>query len=265
MIGALIVALNLFLAVFGSVTAPYSAGEFVTDQPFASPGKGLVLGSDYLGRDVLSRLLHGAGLTIGLSVFATMAGFAVGMPLGFIAATLGGWFDGALSRSADILISIPPILLALLLTTGFGSSFGVLIVIVGLIHAPRVLRVSRAIAANIAALDFVEAARARGESVFSIVRLDILPNALRPLLAEFGLRLTFSVLLVSSISFIGIGLPPPTSDWGSMVRENLGGLYEGACAVVLPAFAIGMLAIGINLVTDWLGGRTGRDISEGFA
>jgi peptide/nickel transport system permease protein len=264
-IGAAIVAANLLVAALGGLVAPHSAGEFVTDVPFAPPAPGLIFGSDYLGRDVLSRMLHGAGLTIGMSALSTIVGFAIGMPMGFVAAARGGWVDGTLSRSADTLISIPPILLALLLTAGLGSSFVILIIIVGLVHAPRVLRISRAIAADISALDFVEAARARGESTLSIIAKDIWPNAVRPLLAEFGLRLTFSVLLVSSISFIGIGLPPPTSDWGSMVRENLGGLYDGSCAVVIPALAIGVLSVGIMLVVDWLGRRSGRDISQELA
>jgi peptide/nickel transport system permease protein len=263
-IGVGIVALNLFLAVFGRLLAPYTPGEFVTAVPFAPPGGGLLLGSDYLGRDVYSRLLAGASLTIGLSMLSTVVGYAIGMPIGFIAAVVGGWVDGVLSRAAELFMSVPPILLALLLATAFGSSFSVLILIVGLIHAPRVVRVARAIAANIAVLEFVEVARARGEHTWSIVRREIWPNALRPLMAEFGIRLTFSVLLVSSMSFIGIGLPPPTSDWGSMVRENLGGLYYGSFAVLLPALAIGALAIGINVIVDWLAASSGRDLSEGF-
>ena len=263
-IGIAIVALNLFAAIFGRFLAPHSAGEFVTAEPFAAPSGGLIFGSDYLGRDVYSRLLEGAGLTIGLSIFSTVLGYAIGVPIGFIAGVVGGWVDGALSRIAELFMSVPPILLALLLTTAFGSSFSVLIIIVGLIHAPRVVRIARAIAANITVLEFVEVARARGEHTWSIMRREIWPNALRPLAAEFGIRLTFSVLLVSSMSFIGIGLPPPTSDWGSMVRENLGGLYYGSYAVLVPALAIGTLAVGINMIVDWLGASSGRDISEGF-
>lgn len=259
-VGLAIVAVNLLAAVFGTVVAPYTPGEFVSQQAFAPPGGGSLLGTDYLGRDVLSRILYGAAPTIGLALLSTLIGVAAGTLFGFVAAVVGGRPDEIITRITDILISFPPILLALLLIAGLGASFLVLVVTVALVHSLRVVRVSRAIAMNIAVLEFVEAARARGEGLFSILWREIWPNARRPLAAEFGLRLTFSILLISSISFLGLGLPPPSSDWGGMVRENLGGLYSGSVAVLAPAFAIGLLTIGINLIVDWFARRAGREV-----
>jgi len=263
-IGVTIVAANVAVALFGGLIAPYSPGEFVTATAYAPPGAEALLGSDYLSRDVLSRLLHGATLTLGLSILSTVVGFAAGMALGFTAAINGGWTDNIISRAVDVLISFPPLLLALVMIAGLGSSVSVLVLVVGLIHSSRVARISRAVALNISVLDFVEAARARGEGRLSIMFREIWPSAVRPLAAEFGLRLTFSILLVSSLSFLGLGVPPPAADWGGMVRENLGGLYYGAWAVLMPAAAIGVLTIGINLVVDWLASQSGRDISGGF-
>jgi peptide/nickel transport system permease protein len=263
-LGLVIIGVNVVAGIFGPLLAPHPAGAFVSLTPFSPPSRQLLLGGDYLGRDVFSRLLDGAGLTLGLAFFSTAAGFAIGMLLGFMSATVRGWTDSIIGRVSDALISIPPIIFALLLISGLGSSFISLVLIVTIVHVPRVARITRAIAVNIVTLEFVEAARARGEHAVSIIYREIWPNAVRPLMAEFGLRLTFSVLLVSSMSFLGLGLPPPAADWGTMVRENLGGLYVGSLAVLFPAFAIGLFAIGINLVVDWLGGRMGRDISGGF-
>lgn len=263
-IGLAVIAFDLILAIFGGVLAPHTPGEFISTKSFAPPSADAWLGTDYLSRDVLSRLLSGAGLTLGVALLATVVGFAIGMVLGFVAAIVGGYTDGIIGRTVDILISFPPILLALLMIAGLGSSAGLLVLAVGLIHSSRVARVSRAIAKNVAVLDFVDVARARGESIASLVRRDIWPNTWRPLAVEFGLRLTFSILLVSSLSFLGLGVPPPAADWGGMVRENLGGLSYGALAVLAPALAIGMLAVAVNLVVDGLARRTGRDISGGF-
>jgi peptide/nickel transport system permease protein len=262
--GLAIICLNIFVGIFGTFIAPNSAGAFVSLSPFAPPSSNLPLGADYLGRDVLSRLLDGAGLTLGLSFLSTAIGFGVGMLFGFAGSVSRGWINGIIGRAADTLISIPPIMFALLLISGLGSSFSILVLIIAIIHVPRVTRIAGAIASNIVVLEFVEAARARGERSWAIIRREVWPNAVRPLMAEFGLRLTFSVLLVSSMSFLGLGLPPPAADWGTMVRENLGGLYIGSLAVLFPAIAIGLLAIGINLVVDWLATRTGREISGGF-
>ena len=253
-IGLAIIAVNLVIAAFGGVIAPYSESSVISDIAYAPPNDDLMLGADFLGRDVLSRLLYGARNTIGISLLATVIGFFVGLAFGFTAAALGGWVDAVISRLNDVVISIPPLLFALIAIAGLGTSLPLLVGVIALLHASRVMRISRSIAVTIAALEFVEAAHSRGEGFVKIIILDIWPNALRPLAAEFGLRMTFSILFISSLSFLGLGLSPPTADWGVMVRENLGGVFYGSAAVVMPALAIGLLAVGINLVVDWLSG-----------
>ncbi len=260
--GLVIVLANLILAVTGPFIAPASPGEILTYQAFAPPGELGLLGSDYLGRDLLSRLLHGAGLTVALSFGTTLVGFMAGVGLGFVAAEAGGRIDAVMFRIVDVLISFPPILLALIIIVGLGSSIPVLIGTVGLIHAPRVARIARAVALDIGVQEFVEAARARGESLWSILVREIWPNSLMPLAAEFGLRMAYSILLLSALSFLGLGIQPPMADWGAMVRENMPGLYYGGWAVLLPAAAIALLVIGINLLVDSLLAQAHRDVSK---
>lgn len=257
-----IVAVCAAIAVLAPVLAPHGPGEILSTKSYAPPGEVGLLGTDYLGRDVFSRLLHGARYTMGLALAATVVGFAAGAALGFIAAELRGLVDTAIGRLVDVMVSFPPILLALVVITGLGSSLTVLVATVGLIHASRVARVSRAIAMNIAVMDFVDVARSRGEGLAYILRREILPNTIGPLATEFGLRLTFSVLFISSLSFLGLGIQPPAADWGGMVRENMSGLFYGAWAALLPAAAIGVLTVGISFVVDWVGAQSGREISQ---
>lgn len=260
-IGVAIMVFYALVAIVGPLFAPELPHEILTSVAFAPPGEVGLLGADYLGRDLLSRMLYGARATIGLAIVSTLLGFVAGMALGFIAGETGGWIDNAICRVVDILISFPPILLALVVIAGLGSSLPVLIATVAMIHASRVARISRAIAMDIATQDFVEVARARGEGLWSILRREIWPNSIRPLGVEFGLRLTFSILLLSSLSFLGLGLQPPAADWGVMVRENLSGLFYKSWASILPAAAISSLTVGINLVVDWMARATGREIS----
>jgi len=260
--GIVIVAAGLFLAVFGPMLAPNDVGQIVTGV-FGAPGPDYLLGGDALGRDVLSRLLYGARLTVGVALAATVAGFLLGMAVGFSAAEIRGRYDDIVTWGIDVLLSFPPILLALIVIAALSSDLSVLIATIAVIHASRVARVSRAIAMNIAALEFVEVARARGEKLVSILVREIWPSTIRPLAVEFGLRMTFSILFLSSLSFLGLGIQPPDADWGSMVRENLNSLRTGDyIAVLAPAFAIGVLTVGVNLIVDWLGSQSGRAISE---
>mgnify|MGYP002725726442 FL=1 len=261
-IGILIIVLNLFVVIFGPMLAPHSPNALMSDEIFSSIGVGESLGTDVLGRDLLSRMLYGARTTIGLAFLATLIGFVIGIAMGFSAAEMGGWADDVISRIVDVMISFPPMLLALVVIAGLGSSVTVLVCTVGITHAPRVARISRAIAMEIALNNFVEVARARGESLFSVLMREIWPNSIRPLAAEFGLRFTYSVLFLSGLSFLGLGIQPPMADWGMMVKENLAGLHYGSWAALMPALAISLITVGINLIVDWMGAQTGKQIPE---
>ena len=261
--GLVILIIHLAIAVIGPFVAPTEPGEILTFVAFAPPGEeGTYLGTDYLGRDLLSRLLYGAGLTIALAVATTAAGFVAGVFAGFFAAEAGGKVDTIMFRIVDVVISFPPILLALVIIVGLGSSITVLVITVGIIQAPRVARIARAVAMEIGTQEFVEAARARGETILSILGREILPNSLMPLAAEFGLRLAYAVLLLAALSFLGLGIQPPLADWGALVRENLAGIYYGGWTIILPAISIASLVVGINLLVDSLLAQANRDISR---
>ncbi len=260
--GIVILLVILFTAFFGPFISPELPGEIVSFEAFAPPGTIGILGTDYLGRDLLSRLLYGAGLTVALSFTATLVGFSAGVVLGFFAAEAGGRIDSVTFRLVDVLIAFPPILLALIIIVGLGSSIPVLIGTVGLIHAPRVARIARAVALDIGVREFVEAARARGENIWSIMVREIWSNSLLPLAAEFGLRMAYAILLLSALSFLGLGIQPPLADWGAMVRENMPGIYYGGWAILLPASAIALFVIGINLFVDSLVSEAYGDVSR---
>lgn len=263
-LGVSIVVLGLFLAVFGPLLAPYGVGELLPGATqFMPPNEQALLGTDVLGRDILSRLLYGAQLTVGVALAATGLGFVIGMAVGFSAAEIRGRYDDVVTWLIDVFLSFPPILLALIVIAALSTDLWVLIVTIAVIQSSRVARIGRAVAMNIAALEFVEVARARGENLVSILVREIWPSTVRPLAVEFGLRLTYSILFLSSLSFLGLGIQPPDADWGSMVRENLNGLQIGSyISVLAPAFAIGILTVGVNLIVDWLGSQSGRSISE---
>jgi peptide/nickel transport system permease protein len=260
--GIVIVIIGLVLAVIGPWIAPHGVGEIVTGV-YAQPDDLTTLGGDVLGRDLLSRLLHGARLTVGVALAATVSGFLLGMAVGFSAAEIGGRYDDFVTWLIDVFLSFPPILLALIVIASLSSDLWMLIGTIAVIHSSRVARVGRAVAMNIAALEFVEVARARGEKLISILVREIWPSTIRPLAVEFGLRLTYSILFLSSLSFLGLGIQPPDADWGSMVRENMNAMQNDAfVAVLAPAFAIAILTVGVNLIVDWLGAQSGRGISE---
>lgn len=217
------------------------------------------LGTDYLGRDMVARLVLGAGYTVGVAIVATLLASVGGTALALLAAVRGGWADGALSRLMDTLISIPSKLFALIMVAAFGSSVTLLALTAALIYVPGVFRIARSLAVNINAMDYVAVARGRGEGDLYIMRHEILPNMLGPMLADLGLRFVYVVLLLAGLSFLGLGVQPPEADWGSLVRENLGGLPEGAPAVIVPALAIASLTIAVNLFIDNLPGRASRE------
>lgn len=256
-IGCAIFAFWLLMAVAGPYLAPDDAGS-VGDDVFAPISALHPLGTDYLGRDMLSRILHGAPYTIGLALAAVLVASVGGTVLAMCAAVAGGWFDGIVSRIVDTMLSIPNKLLALIIVAGFGTSVPLLVLTAGIGYMPGAYRIARALAVNVQAMDYVQAARARGEGMAYITCREMLPNMIRPVLADFGLRFLFIVLLLSGLSFLGLGIQPPQADWGSLVRENIIGLSEGAPAVVMPAIAIATLTIAVNMAIDGLAGRKRR-------
>lgn len=260
--GVGIVGFWLLIVVFGTWLAPHSQAEILTHRSFSPAGEVGLLGSDFLGRDVFSRMLYGARMTIGLSLAATILAFSVGVSFGFVAAAAGGWVDNLISRVNDAVMAFPSIILALIVITALGSSIPILIVTVGLVEATRVFRLSRAVAMDTMVMDFVDVARARGEGLWWIIRREVLPNVVLPLSAEFGLRYVFAILLLSGLSFLGLGVQPPQADWGIMVRENMAGLMYGSLASFIPAAAIASLSIGVNLIVDSMLTMANKDISE---
>ncbi|WP_026354065.1 ABC transporter permease [Massilia niastensis] len=260
MLGLVLTALCLLMALFGPSLAPYDPAAIVDEEVFGAISSQFLLGTDYLGRDMLSRILVGARFTVALALAATLLASLTGTTLGLFAATAGGLVDATLSRALDALISIPSKMFALMMVASFGSSVPLLILTAAISFMPGSYRIARALAVNVQAMDFVQAARSRGEGMAYIMRVEILPNMIGPVLADFGLRFVFIVLLLSGLSFLSLGVQPPDADWGSLVRENIAGLSEGAPAVLMPALAIALLTIGVNLLIDNLrGGRAGKE------
>lgn len=256
-VGLALVSFWIVIAIFGPIIAPYPVGAFVDRTVFSGVSREMWLGSDYLGRDVLSRLLWGARYTVFLALGAAMLAVAIGTSLAMFAAIRGGWPDEVISRFMDTLTSIPSKIFALVLVAAFGSSQPLLLAIAAIIYVPGNFRIARALAVNLIALDFVQVARARGEGTIYIAWREVLPNMIHPLLADIGLRFVFVVLLLSGLSFLGLGVQPPLADLGSLVRENVSGLTEGSLAIIVPAIAIATLTVGANLLIDALkpGGR----------
>jgi peptide/nickel transport system permease protein len=250
-VGLAVIAINIAVVALAPWIAPYGQAEFVGDV-WAAPNAQSWLGLDNLGRDILSRLLFGGRTSVTLALLITVLAFAIGISLGFAAATTRRWVDIALSRLVDTLMAIPSLIMALVVLSVLGTSIPVLVGTIAALEATRVFRVSRSVAMNIAVLDYVEAARLRGEGLWWVMHREVLPNALPPLIAEFGLRFCFSLLFVASLSFLGLGVQPPEADWGSMVRDNATAINFGKIAPLLPAAAIAVLTISINLVVDWL-------------
>ncbi len=256
LIGLFFTTLYFLIAIFAPVLAPYGMAEVVSRDIWAPSSAEHWLGTDNLGRDLLSRMIYGGRTTIFIATTATVISFVTGSILGFFAAVIGGWVDQALSRLVDLIMSIPSLILALVVLSVMPITVPVLILIMGLLDATRVFRLARAVAVDINVMDYVEAAKLRGEGRAWIIFREILPNALSPLVAEMGLRFIFMVLFISTLSFLGLGVQPPGADWGGIVKENADGINYGIGAALYPAIAIATLAISVNLVADWVLNRT---------
>lgn len=254
-IGLLLSGAFVLTALFAPWLAPYGTGEVVGDV-WAPMSATHWLGTDNLGRDLLSRMIHGTRVTLLIAGLATLLSFLSGSILGFVAAEAGGWLDQGLSRAVDLLMAIPTLIFALVVLSVLPSTMTVLILVMGILDATRVFRLARAVAVDINVMDYVEAAKLRGEKTRWIVFSEILPNALTPLISELGLRFIFAVLFLSALSFLGLGVQPPEADWGGMVKENKEGIVFGVPAALIPAAAIAVLTISVNLVADWVLNRT---------
>ena len=256
--GLAVVLFWVLAALFGPALLARGGAEGGSDV-FAPISATHWLGTDYLGRDMLARVIEGARYTVGVAFIATLLASGTGITLALLAAASNRWIDGALSRTLDTLTAIPSKMFALLMVAGFGSSVPMLIITAAIIYVPGSYRMARALAVNINAMDYVTVARTRGEGTWYVMRREILPNIAGPVLADMGLRFVYSVLLLASLSFLGLGVQPPQADWGSLVRENIGALAEGGASVIAPALAIASLTIAVNLVIDNLPGRAARE------
>ena len=250
-LGMVIILINAFVAIFGPWISPFDPTDMVGDS-WADSDVTYWLGLDNLGRDILSRMIFGARLSIGLALMITLLSFSIGIVTGFTAAVMGKWVDIILSRIVDLLLSLPTLIFAFVVLSVLGTDIPVLVVTLAILDSTRVFRLARSVAVNINALDFVEAARLRGEGLWWIIRKEILPNAVPPLVAEFGLRFSFAFLFIAALSFLGIGVQPPDADWGSMVRDYRDMISLDGIQPLYPAGAIAILTIGINFVVDWI-------------
>ena len=249
--GLFVVGTYTITALFAPIIAPFGEAEVIAEA-FAPANETMLLGADQLGRDMFSRVVFGVRNTVGLALLATLMAFLIGAVGGLVAAVKGGWFDQFLGRFADVVMSIPSLIFALLMLSIFGTNLVTLVLVVAVIYSPRVFRLTRAVAGNIVVMDYVEAARLRGERMWYLIRKEILPNSTAPLIAEFGLEFCFVFLLVAGLSFLGLGIQPPTADLGSMVRENATLISFGEITPLIPAAAIALLTVAVNFVVDWM-------------
>jgi peptide/nickel transport system permease protein len=245
-----VILVYVVAALFAPAIAPYGETEIVGAE-YEVWSEQFPIGTDNLGRDMLSRVIYGARNTVGIAFLTTLLAFLIGSVAGLLAATLRGWVDQLLGRTVDVLMAIPSLIFALLILTIVGTSVINMIVVIAVLDSTRVFRLTRAVSMNVVVMDFVESARLRGEGLWWIMRQEILPNIAAPLVAEFGLRFCFVFLTISALSFLGLGIQPPTADWGSMVRDNATLISYGDITPMIPAAAIALLTVGVNFVVDW--------------
>jgi peptide/nickel transport system permease protein len=249
--GLAVIGVYVAVATLAPIIAPFGEREVVGPAfaPWAGPH---LLGTDNLGRDMLTRLIYGARNMLAIASATTLLAFGLGGALGLVAGTLGGLVDRILAWAVDILMAMPSLILALLLLTIFGTSIPVMILVIAVLEATRVFRLARAVSLGIAVMDYVDAARLRGEGLAWLILREVLPNAAPPLVAEFGLRFCFVFLFIAALSFLGLGIKPPTAEWGSMVRDNASLITFGDVTPLLPAAAIALLTVAVNFVVDWI-------------
>ncbi len=273
--GVVVLTFWAIIVAIGPMISPYYEGDILDEELFMVPGgdeypdtdfqppsKIVYLGTDYLGRDTLSRILYGARTTIGISFIATLWAYAIGVTLGIAAAVGSKLLDMTLSRLNDAVLAIPSLMLALVMIAALGSTIPLLILLTGIIYAASVFRIARSLGQEVMVSDFVEAARVRGEGLWWIITREILPNIAMPLATDFGLRFVWIILFISALSFLGLGVQPPMSDWGSMVKENLPGLIYGSIAPIVPSLAIATLTISVNMIVDDISAHSGGKLAK---
>lgn len=249
-----ILAAFVLIAVLSLVALPQDPFDFVSDEPFSAPATGIWLGSDYLGRDVLSRLMDGTRITLLMALTATLLAHLIGDTLGLLAATRGGIVDAVLSRIVDVILALPKIIVGLVVVAALGSSVPVIVGIAAVVYSAGVFRIARALGNDLKEMDYIKLARARGEGLGWILFGEMLPHVVKPLANDFAIRTSFAILFMSSLSFVGLGVQPPMADWGGMARENLGGLSTNPLAAIAPAIAIALVSIALNMLVDSLDG-----------
>ena len=273
--GVVVLIFWAIIVAIGPMISPYYEGDILDEELFMVPGgdeypdtdfqppsKIVYLGTDYLGRDTLSRILYGARTTIGISFIATLWAYAIGVTLGIAAAVGSKLLDMTLRRLNDAVLAIPSLMLALVMIAALGSTIPLLILLTGIIYAASVFRIARSLGQEVMVSDFVEAARVRGEGLWWIITREILPNIAMPLATDFGLRFVWIILFISALSFLGLGVQPPMSDWGSMVKENLPGLIYGSIAPIVPSLAIATLTISVNMIVDDISAYSGGKLAK---
>ncbi len=251
-LGLLVTLFWIVMALVGSNIAPYPVNDIGGGPLFSGFSARFWLGTDYLGRDILTRILYGSRYTLGLALTAAVLASMVGTLLALLAAVSGRWLEEILGRVNDALLVLPGKVLSLMIVAVFGSSLPMLIITAVFTYWPGAYRIAFALASQLRTMDYVRVSQLRGESRAYIALFEILPNMIHPMLADFGLRFIYIVLLLSGLSFLGLGVQPPQADWGTLVRENMQGLFDGSPAVLMPALAIASLTIGVNLFIDSL-------------
>jgi peptide/nickel transport system permease protein len=249
--GFAMITVFVFISVFTPWLAPYPESANIGGT-WDEPSVKMLLGADQIGRDMLTRIMYGTRMTIGVALAITLLSFLIGIVSGFVSAVLGGWVDVFFTRLVDVMLSIPGLIFALIILGVFGSSIPVLIMTIAVLDSTRVFRLSRALGMNLSVMEYVEAARLRGEGLWWVISREILPNAWAPLVSEFGLRFCFNFLFIAGLSFLGLGIQPPYADLGGMVRENAAAINFGMMAPIYPATAIALLTVSVNLVVDWM-------------
>jgi peptide/nickel transport system permease protein len=249
--GFAMIAIFLFISIFTPWLAPYPESANIGGT-WDEPSIKMLLGADQIGRDMLTRIMYGTRMTIGVALAITLLSFLIGIVSGFVSSVMGGWVDVFFTRLVDVMLSIPGLIFALIILGVFGSSIPVLILTIAVLDSTRVFRLSRALGMNLSVMEYVEAARLRGEGLWWVISREILPNAWAPLVSEFGLRFCFNFLFIAGLSFLGLGIQPPYADLGGMVRENAAAINFGMMAPIYPATAIALLTVSVNLVVDWM-------------